>query len=107
MIRLFTKPSAFEGNPYGYAMNQTGHAALGALWVWMGWPLWLWVALYVSWEAAQWVMFDAQLADAFEDAAFAIGGALAIANLPVAVVLVLFLAVGIATRARGARSDRH
>jgi hypothetical protein len=100
MIReLLTKPSSFDGNPTGYAMNQAGHAAIGALWVWAGLPLWAWLAGYAAWEAIQFVMFDATASDGLEDAAFAGGGAAAfVAGWPVAAVVAGFWAAGIARR---------
>lgn len=98
MIRLFSTPSSFQGNPTGYALNQAGHAILGAIWVYFGLPFAAWVAFYIAWEAAQMWLFDASLWDAIEDASFAIGGALAVASLPVVAVLAGFWLSGIARR---------
>ena len=97
-MRLFTRPSTFHGNPKGYALNQAGHAVLGALWVYFGFPLWIWAAGYLAWEAAQMWLFDASLWDALEDASFAIGGALAVTTWPIVAVLAGFWASGIARR---------
>lgn len=99
MMRLLMQPSGYRGNPGGYAMNQAGHALLGALWVAGGLPIWAWIAGYLAWEAAQLWLFDASLWDCLEDACFALGGALAVATgWPVAAILIGFLAVGIARR---------
>ena len=99
MIRLLTAPSSYHGNPRGYAMNQAGHAVLGAAWIALGWPLWAWLAVYVAWEAVQVAAFDGTLWDSIEDAAFAGGGGLAaLHGWPVAAVLAAFFASGVARR---------
>lgn len=108
MIRLLTQPSSYRANPAGYALNQIGHAGLGALWVWLGLPLWAWVLAYAAWEAVQLLAFGAGLADGLEDAAFAsAGAAAALLGWIVVIPLALFLSVGIVTRMIERKEAQH
>lgn len=67
IITLLRTPSAFAGDPWGYARNQIGHAYLvGALGAYLL-PLWSVLLIYAAWETIQRVIYGAQLSDDLED----------------------------------------
>lgn len=89
-------PDAYLGEPWGYAVNQLGHMALGAgLALFLPW--WLVLAGYAAWEAYQ-VRSGGLVFDAFEDAAFVAAGVAALTFPPVLGVAALFLCSGFAGR---------
>lgn len=96
--RFFFNPSAFERDPRGFALNAAGHALIGAAGSWF-FPLWLVLAAYAAWEAAQWFWRGAETWDCLEDWSFVCGGAAAVlAPLAVLPLLGFFLA-GVLRRA--------
>lgn len=95
--RLFSTPDAFERRPWAYARNQLGHMALGALLAWLL-PLWTALAIPVAWEAAQRVLFGAELHDGLEDTGFFFVGAFAFTEPTFAALGGVFLLAGVARR---------
>ncbi len=88
-------PSSFEGQPWRFLLNQSGHmlavGLLGALLL----PWWLVLGAYAAWEAVQYLRFQADIWDAAEDLAFVTCGVLAASGFPAALApAALFLAAG-------------
>lgn len=69
ILSLLRSPSAFAGDPWGFARNQLAHAYLvGALGAWLL-PLWAVLAVYAAWELVQRVKYGADLSDNLDDMA--------------------------------------
>ncbi|WP_299734639.1 hypothetical protein [uncultured Roseobacter sp.] len=95
IARLFRNPDAYRIDPGGYARNQIGHfLVIGALPVWLGFPLWVVVVIYALFEWAQWRFAEAEPSDGLEDFAFVLMGALSVDDLMITAPAVSFLAAG-------------
>lgn len=67
LISLLKTPSAFAGDPWGYARNQIGHAYLvGAFGAYLL-PLWAVLLIYAAWETIQRQFYRADLSDNLDD----------------------------------------
>lgn len=98
MLQWLLTPSAFEGDPKGFALNQIGHVALGAALAWALGPLGA-LALCALWEGAH-LGLGGTLWDGLEDAGFVAAGVLALTTPVSALALAaLFLGAGVARRA--------
>ena len=103
LLSLFRTPEA-QGDPYQWASVLLAHALIGlALTAVL--PLGLAVAVYTSWEAAQWGFYKADPWDCLLDwCAYALGSAVAVALMAGAgplgaiVALSLVLAAGVRKR---------
>lgn len=97
-----TTPDAYPGQPLAYALNQFGHAALGAgIGILCG-PdaLLLGLAIYVALiELPQLALWGGSLADGAEDTGFVLIGALAAAiDWRIALVAALWITAGVQAR---------
>ena len=100
MIRdLIATPSAFPADPAGYALNQFGHASLGAVGAWLvGW--WL-LPAYAALELWQWAFRGAEAWDCVEDFGHVLAGVLALLVTPAVWPLwAVFLLSGVLRRRR-------
>ncbi|PWE29956.1 hypothetical protein DDZ14_16065 [Maritimibacter sp. 55A14] len=97
----FKSPSAFEGAPWKFAINQAGHMAVVGLIGGFILPWWLALAAYAAWEAAQWWWSEADAWDGVQDVAFVAAGILAAVTMtwPPLAVAGLFLLAGTLRRA--------
>jgi len=95
---LFRTPSSFEADRRGFAVNAAGHALLvGAVGAYLL-PIWIVLALYAAWEAAQWHYRNAEAWDCFHDWAFVCAGALAVNQPVILIPLAAFYLAGILRR---------
>lgn len=98
MIQWLLTPSAFEGDPRGFAANQLGHVAVGAALTWLLGPLPV-LAAYIAWEVFH-LTQDGKAWDGAEDYGHVAAGAAAVALAPWALAVALpFFAAGVLRRA--------
>lgn len=103
LLSLLRTPEA-QGDPHVWASVLLAHALIGlALAAVL--PLWLAIAIYTAWEAAQWAFYEADPWDCLLDwCAYALGSAVAVALMTGAgplgaiVALGLVLAAGVRKR---------
>lgn len=71
LLFAFKTPSDFATDPLKFARNQLGHGlALGAVQVWLGFPMWFIFSWYFAWEVLQYLIVKAQKHDCVADYAF-------------------------------------
>lgn len=95
-------PSAFDGQPWGYALNQVGHCCLGMCIGWLsGGQIVAAILIYALLiEVPQHLRWQGALSDGLEDTAHVTAGALAGAyGWPAIIVSWLIICSGIALRA--------
>lgn len=101
LINLLKSPSGFSKDPWRFLWNQVGHAvAVGYVLTWFGVPFWLLFLGYGLWEFTQWVSYEAEAWDCFEDMVHVMLASLTIQHqlLTLAVVQSLLLAGGFLRR---------